>query len=79
MSKTNATVHLDVSDEEPPKFHCVYNANPGEFSIKVAGSDVTVYVCGTADTLRTWATQFLAATIDGVIAVNEQARETTDD
>ena len=73
MSSTNATVHLEAASEEPPKFHCVYDGFPGEFSIRVAGQNtVTVYIAGTFAELRDWATQFIAACIDGRAAVMDQ-------
>jgi len=71
-----STVHIDVKDEEPPQFHCVYSHVPGEFSVKVAGGDNTVYIAGTFTQLHNWATQFVASLAAGIIAVNEQESET---
>lgn len=68
---TSATVHLDVTAEEPPKFHCVYNNDSG-FSVKVADHDVTVYITGTFAELYLWAGQFIAAVIDGHAALAER-------
>jgi hypothetical protein len=72
MGSTNATIHVDLADQPPPRFHCIYNHSPGEFSVKIADSDVTVYVAGTFAQLRDWATSFTGAIIDGRAALLEQ-------
>jgi hypothetical protein len=75
-----ANIHVDVEDEEPPKFHCVYDHKPGEFSVKAADKgDITIYISGTFTQLRDWATQFTAALVDGRSALDEQERDTTND
>jgi hypothetical protein len=72
MNTTNTIVHVDVADVTV-RFHCTHDDGTASFKVCHDDNAVTVYLCGSAEQLGTFAEAVARATARWAIAEVEAA------